>query len=160
MRTSAGILLFKRRDDGPAVLLAHPGGPFWRNRDAGAWSIPKGELSPGESAEAAARREFAEETGMTPQGDLLPLGVIRQRGGKHVEAFALEGDFDVDALRCNDFEMEWPPRSGTMARFPEIDRVAWFALADARCKILSGQVDLLDRLLDRLQTLPSDTPSS
>ena len=154
--TSAGILLFQRRDDGMVVLLAHPGGPFWRNRDAGAWSIPKGERSPGESAEAAARREFAEETGMTPQGELLPLGVIRQRGGKQVEAFALEGDFDVEALRCNRFEMEWPPRSGTMARFPEIDRVAWFPLAEARVRILSGQVDLLDRL----DTLQHDIPSS
>ncbi len=159
-QTSAGILLFQRRDDGLVVLLAHPGGPFWRNRDEGAWSIPKGELSPGESAEAAARREFTEETGMTPQGELLPLGVIRQRSGKQVEAFALEGDFDVDALRCNHFEMEWPPRSGTMASFPEIDRVAWFALAEARRRILSGQVDLLDRLLDRLETLQADTPSS
>lgn len=145
-RPSAGILLFQRRDDGLAVLLAHPGGPFWRNRDEGAWSIPKGELAPGETAEAAARREFTEETGMTPQGDLLSLGIVRQRGGKQVEAFALEGDFDVDALRSNDFEMEWPPRSGTMVRFPEIDRVAWFSLPDARRRILSGQVDLLDRL--------------
>jgi predicted NUDIX family NTP pyrophosphohydrolase len=154
-RTSAGILLFQRRDHGLTVLLAHPGGPFWRNRDEAAWSIPKGELALGESAEAAARREFAEETGMTPQGELLPLGVVRQRGGKQVEAFALEGDFDVHALRCNDFEMEWPPGSGTMARFPEIDRVAWFSLPDARRRILSGQVDLLDRL----QTLQGDTPS-
>jgi predicted NUDIX family NTP pyrophosphohydrolase len=97
---------------------------------------------------------------MTPQGELLPLGIIRQRGGKQVEAFALEGNFDVNALRCNDFEMEWPPRSGTMASFPEIDRVAWFALAEARRRILSGQVDLLDRLLDRLETLQADTPSS
>jgi predicted NUDIX family NTP pyrophosphohydrolase len=155
-RTSAGILLFQRRDDGLVVLLAHPGGPFWRNRDEGAWSIPKGELASGENAEAAARREFAEETGMTPRGELLPLGTIRQQGGKQVEAFALEGDFDVDALRCNHFEMEWPPRSGTMASFPEIDRVAWFPLAEARSRILSGQVELLDRL----DTLQRGTPSS
>ena len=145
-RSSAGILLFQRRDGGLLVLLAHPGGPMWRNRDDGAWSIPKGELAPGEPAEAAARREFAEETGMTPLGELLPLGIVRQRGGKQVEAFALEGDFNVDALRCNHFEMEWPPRSGTMASFPEIDRVAWFQLPEARRRILSGQIDLLDRL--------------
>lgn len=156
MQTSAGILLFKHRDDGVEVLLAHPGGPFWRNRDAGAWSIPKGELAPGENAEAAARREFAEETGMSPHGELLPLGIIRQRGGKQVEAFALEGDFAVDALRCNDFEMEWPPRSGKMARFPEIDRVEWFPLAEARRRILSGQIDLLERLA----TLQGETPSA
>ncbi len=145
-RPSAGILLFQRRDSGLLVLLAHPGGPFWRNRDDGAWSIPKGELSPGETAEAAARREFAEETGMTPQGHLLPLGAIRQRGGKQVEGFALEGDFDVDTLRCNHVEMEWPPRSGKRLRFPEIDRVEWFPLAEARRRILAGQVQLLDRL--------------
>jgi predicted NUDIX family NTP pyrophosphohydrolase len=145
-RSSAGILLFKQSDDGPVVLLAHPGGPFWRNRDEGAWSIPKGELAPGESAEAAARREFAEETGMTPEGGLLPLGVVRQRGGKQVEAFALEGDFDIEMLRCNQFEMEWPPRSGKLASFPEIDRVAWFSMPDARRRILSGQVELLNRL--------------
>jgi predicted NUDIX family NTP pyrophosphohydrolase len=145
-QSSAGILLFQQSHDGLVVLLAHPGGPFWRNRDDGAWSIPKGERAPGERAEAAARREFAEETGMTPAGELLPLGVIRQRGGKEVEAFALEGDFDVDTLRCNHFEMEWPPRSGTMASFPEIDRVAWFRLPEARRRILSGQAELLDRL--------------
>lgn len=155
-RTSAGILLFQRRDDGLIVLLAHPGGPFWRNRDDGAWSIPKGEIAGDETAEATARREFTEETGVAPQGELLPLGMVRQRGGKQVEAFALEGNFDVDTLRSNDFEMEWPPRSGTMARFPEIDRVAWFSLPDARRKILSGQVDLLDRL----QALHGHTPSS
>lgn len=145
-KSSAGILLFQSRDDGLFVLLGHPGGPFWRNRDDGAWSIPKGERASGENAEAAARREFAEETGMTPQGELLPLGTVRQRGGKQVEAFAMEGDFDVDALRCNHVEMEWPPRSGTMASFPEIDRVAWFPLTVARTKVLSGQVELLDRL--------------
>jgi len=145
-RPSAGIVLFQQSADGLVVLLAHPGGPFWRNRDDGAWSIPKGELAPGETAEAAARREFAEETGMTPQGELLSLGVIRQRGGKQVEAFALESDFDVDSLHSNCFEMEWPPRSGTIASFPEIDRVSWFRLPEARRRILSGQVDLLDRL--------------
>src|SRR5205809_8080274 len=102
---SAGILLYKRPGRGLLVLLVHPGGPFWRNRDDGAWTIPKGELAPGETAESAARREFAEETGMTPAGELLSLGVVRQRGGKQVDAFALEGDFDVDALRCNHFEM-------------------------------------------------------
>src|SRR6478672_5988447 len=126
-KLSAGIMVYRLLHREAQVLLVHPGGPFWRNRNEGAWSIPKGELAPGESAEAAARREFAEETGMTPEGNLMPLGAIRQRGGKQVEAFALEGDFDVEALRCNHFEMEWPPRSGTLASFPEIDRMAWFS---------------------------------
>jgi predicted NUDIX family NTP pyrophosphohydrolase len=143
---SAGILLFRHRDGECQVLLAHPGGPFWRHRDDGAWSIPKGECAPGEPADVAARREFAEETGMAPDGVLQPLGTIRQRAGKQVEAFALEGDFDVTTLRSNPFEMEWPPRSGQRVSFPEIDRAEWFALPDARRKILGAQVPLLDRL--------------
>ncbi len=146
MTASAGILLYRFADRRFEVLLAHPGGPFWRNRDAGAWSIPKGELRPGEDAEAAARREFAEELGAPPPGALRPLGAIRQRGGKRVEAFALEGDFDVGAVRSNTFEIVWPPGSGRKASFPEIDRAAWFALAAAREKILASQTPLLDRL--------------
>lgn len=144
---SAGILLYKRCDDAIQVLLAHPGGPFWQHRDAGAWSIPKGEPTTGETAQAAARREFEEELGTAPAGPLQPLGRIRQRGGKWVTAFALEGDFDVAGVRSNTYETEWPPRSGRFASFPEIDRAEWFALDRARRAILPGQAVLLDRLL-------------
>ena len=144
--TSAGILMYRLRDGAAQVLLAHPGGPFWRHRDDGAWMLPKGELLPGEHAEATARREFEEETGAPALGPLRPLGQLRQRGGKWVEAFALEGEFDPARLRSNLFELEWPPRSGQRASFPEIDQVAWFALDQARRKILASQAVLLDRL--------------
>ena len=143
---SAGILLHRRREGALQVLLAHPGGPFWARRDDGGWTIPKGLVDAGESAEAAARREFLEELGAEAIGDLVPLGSVRQRGGKHVEAFALEGDFDVAALRSNTFETEWPPRSGRMQTYPEIDRAAWMDLATARIKLLEAQRPLLDRL--------------
>jgi predicted NUDIX family NTP pyrophosphohydrolase len=143
---SSGLLLFRRREGELEVLLVHPGGPFWRRRDLGAWSIPKGEPLPGEDMGVAARREFAEETGVQPQGALQPLGEIRQSGGKRVEAFALEGDLDADAVKSNTFEMEWPPRSGRRASFPEVDRAAWFPLPMARQKILEGQSPLIDRL--------------
>jgi predicted NUDIX family NTP pyrophosphohydrolase len=143
---SAGILLYRIRNGAIDVLLAHPGGPFWQRRDDGAWTIPKGEIGAGEPPEAAARREFREEIGVEAVGVLHPLGTIRQRAGKYVEAFALEGDFDVALLSSNTFEIEWPPRSRRMATFPEIDRVAWFALPLARAKILDAQQPLLDRL--------------
>jgi predicted NUDIX family NTP pyrophosphohydrolase len=143
---SAGILMYRRRGDGLEVLLVHPGGPFWRNKDLGAWSIPKGEYEPGEDSEAAARREFAEELGATPKGTLRPLGEIRQAGGKRVVAFAIEGDLDVDAIRSNQFELEWPPRSGRIQTFPEVDRASWFALPLARAKMNAGQRPLLDLL--------------
>ncbi|HEY2396850.1 MAG TPA: NUDIX domain-containing protein [Rudaea sp.] len=145
-RRSAGILLYQRRAGQLKVLLAHPGGPFWRHRDAGAWTIPKGEFDAGEAAEDAARREFREELGVDAIGTLQPLGEIVQKGGKHVVAFALEGEFDVARLSSNTFDLEWPPRSGTMQAFPEIDRVEWMALPIARGKILPAQVALLDRL--------------
>ncbi len=151
---SSGVVLFRRKAGEVEVLLVHPGGPFWRRRDLGAWSIPKGEPRPGEDAATAARREFAEETGVLPQGALQPLGEIQQRGGKRVEAFALEGDLDADAVKSNTFEIEWPPHSGRMAAFPEIDRAAWFPLALARQKILPGQ----SPLLDRLERLCADCP--
>jgi predicted NUDIX family NTP pyrophosphohydrolase len=128
------------------VLLAHPGGPFWRRRDDGAWSIVKGEYGEDEDAEAAARREFAEETGWPVAGPLLLLGELRQAGGKQVTAFALERDFAPETMRSNLFEIEWPPRSGTLQSFPEIDRVGWFDLATARRKILPAQAPFLDRL--------------
>jgi len=145
-KKSAGILPFRKRADRLEVLLAHPGGPYWSKRDDGAWSIVKGEHDAGEDAEAAARREFAEETGWTVAGALLPLGEIRQPGAKHVTAFAVEGDFDPDTLRSNMFEIEWPPRSGIMRSFPEVDRAAWFDLDTARQKILPGQAPFLARL--------------
>jgi predicted NUDIX family NTP pyrophosphohydrolase len=143
---SAGILMYKRQGQELQVLLVHPGGPFWRNKDIGAWSLPKGERAAGEDAEVTARREFAEELGVKPVGALSLLGRIRQRGGKQVEAFAIQGEFDVDHLSSNSFEMEWPPRSGRMQSFPEIDRAAWFSLAEAREKINAGQRALIDRL--------------
>jgi predicted NUDIX family NTP pyrophosphohydrolase len=143
---SAGILMYRRRGEDLEVLLVHPGGPFWRGKDFGAWSIPKGEWEPGEDAEAAARREFAEELGVMPTGELQPVGEVRQSGGKRVVAFALEGDLDADAIRSNEFELEWPPRSGRVQKFPEVDRAAWFALPVARAKMIAGQRPLLDLL--------------
>ncbi|NPU12071.1 NUDIX domain-containing protein [Bradyrhizobium sp. 83002] len=145
---SAGVLAFRRTARGLEVLLVHPGGPFWRNKDLGAWSIPKGEFGPGEQAEAVARREFAEELGTALTMPLRPLGEVRQRGGKIVEAFAAETDLDADAIASNEFELEWPPRSGRMQRFPEVDRAAWFDLAEARTRINSAQIPLLDRLAE------------
>lgn len=129
------------------MLLIHPGGPFWAKRDQGAWSIPKGEIEPGEEAIDVARREFEEELGAPPpNGDMSSLGSIRQAGGKVVHAWAAAGDFDVAKLRSVNFSMEWPPRSGRMQEFPEVDRAGWFALEDARRMILSSQLPLLERL--------------
>lgn len=145
---SAGILLYKRDGYGLRVLLVHPGGPFWRNRDDGAWSIPKGECDAGEDAETTARREFVEELGSLPAGMLMPLGRIRQRGGKQVDGFALEGDLDVERISGNTFEIEWPPRSGRRQSFAEIDRAAWFSPGEARRKINAGQRPFIDRLED------------
>lgn len=147
MTTSAGILLYRRRAGELEVLLAHPGGPYWAKRDLGAWTIPKGGIAAGEDPLAAARREFAEETGCDAAGEARPLTPIRQKGGKLVQAWAVEGDCDAAAIRSNTFEMEWPPRSGRMAQFPEIDRAAWFGLDEARRRILPPQVALLDELL-------------
>jgi predicted NUDIX family NTP pyrophosphohydrolase len=144
--TSAGILMYRLSDADVVVLLVHPGGPFWRNRDLGAWSIPKGELEAGEDAEAAARREFAEELGVEATGPLQPLGEVRQSAAKCVLAYALEGDLDVTSVRSNEITIEWPPRSGRTLQIPEIDRAAWFALPLARQRILAGQRPLLDRL--------------
>ena len=145
---SAGILMYRGKEHDLQVLLVHPGGPFWRNKDLGAWSIPKGEYQPDEDPEAAARREFTEELGVAPAGELQPLGEIRQSGGKRVTAFAVAGNLDVGAVRSNAFEMEWPPRSGRMEKFPEVDRAAWFALPLAHKKILASQRPLLERLTD------------
>ena len=144
--TSAGILMYRNSGDRLNVLLVHPGGFFWRHRDLGAWSIPKGEFDASEDAETAARREFREELGVEANGVLLPLGNIRQRSGKLVHAFALEGDLDVNTVRSNMVAIEWPRRSGRMLEIPEIDRAVWFDLALARRKILASQIPLLDRL--------------
>jgi len=149
-KTSAGILLFRRRGDAIEVLLVHPGGPFWARKDAGAWSIPKGEHDEGEDPELAARREFAEELGCDVEGELIPLGDVRQKNGKRVVAWAAEGDFDCSLLRSNTFRMEWPPKSGRQAEFPEVDRAEWFTADDARGKMHTGQAELIDRLLARV----------
>jgi len=148
---SAGILMYQRKAGELLVLLVHPGGPFWRRRDMGAWSIPKGELNPGEDPEGAARREFAEELGIVPMGLLRSLGRLRQRGGKCIDAFAMEGDLDVTAVRSNTFKIEWPPRTGRIQSYPEVDRAAWFALPLAHQKILASQRPLLERLQEHCE---------
>jgi predicted NUDIX family NTP pyrophosphohydrolase len=146
-RTSAGILLFRRSTAGVEVLLGHMGGPFWAGKDDAAWSIPKGEYPPHEGAMEAARREFAEELGHpVPPGELLDLGEVKQSGGKIVTVWALEADFDPDAIVPGTFEMEWPPRSGRTREFPEIDRAAFFDLDAAASKLIGGQRPFLDRL--------------
>jgi predicted NUDIX family NTP pyrophosphohydrolase len=153
-KQSAGLLIFRRRESRVEVFLVHPGGPFWAKKDLGAWTIPKGEYSDGEHALAAAIREFTEETGFTlPQADpdaFLDLGTIKQAGGKLVSVWALGGDCDPSALVSNTFELEWPPRSRRMAEFPEVDRAAWFSIAEAREHILKSQEPLLDLLEQRL----------
>ena len=142
---SAGILLFRKRGE-TEVLLIKPGGPFWRNKDAGAWMIPKGMVEPGEVPAQAALREFAEETGTKLNAVPFPLAKVRQSGGKWVEAFALEGDLDPASVTSNEFEVEWPPRSGRRKRFPEVAEARWMTLADAREKMLPSQLPLLDAL--------------
>jgi predicted NUDIX family NTP pyrophosphohydrolase len=147
---SAGILLFRLTGPEPEVLLVHPGGPFWAKKDDGAWSIPKGLYEPGEEPLAAAKREFEEETGSAPSGDLSLLGTFRQPSGKIVMAYAGEGDFDIDRFRSNQFELEWPPKSGRRQSFPEADRASWFSLTDARRKVTKGQVAIVEALSRRL----------
>ena len=145
---SAGILPYRKGTPGLEVLLVHPGGPFWRNKDSGAWSIPKGEIEAADAPEKVARREFAEELGPGASiGPLQELGEVRQRGGKRVIAFAGEGHFDPAALTSNTFDIAWPPRSGRRQSFPEVDRAEWFDIESARTKMLSGQVEIIDRLL-------------
>ena len=143
---SAGVVLYRRRDAGVEVLLVHPGGPFWARKDAGAWSIPKGEIGEGETPEAAARREFAEETGAALHGELHALPPVAQSRAKTVHPFAAEGEFDPAALRSATLSLAWPPNSGRTVTFPEVDRAAWFPLDEARRRILSGQRPILDAL--------------
>jgi len=145
-KESAGLLVFRRTPGGLEVLLAHPGGPFWAKKDEGAWSIPKGELAAGEDHLAAALREFEEETGVIIAGTPLPLQPVRQPSGKIIRAWALEGDLDPATVKSNTFSLEWPPRSGRQQEFPEIDRVAWLPVEEARRKIVPGQVPLLEQL--------------
>ncbi len=146
-RTSAGILLWRSRQGRVEVLLAHQGGPFWVKKDIGHWTIPKGEVEPGEEFVTVARREFAEETGHeAPNQPLIELGQIRQKSGKLVLGWAAEGDLDPATATSNTFDMEWPPRSGTVRTFPEIDRVEWFPLDEARRRLKAAQVPFLDRL--------------
>ncbi len=149
---SAGLLLYRRSGNGAVeVLLAHPGGPFWARKDDGAWSVPKGEYEAGDDPLAAAYREFCEETGLEPPpGDAVRLGDLTQPSGKRVRVWALEGDLDVSHAASNTFELEWPPRSGNIRHFPEVDRVEWVGVNDARVKLLKGQVPFLDRLLQAL----------
>jgi len=147
---SAGLLLFRQRDKKVQVLLAHPGGPFWSRKDQGVWTIPKGLIGPSESLLSAAQREFAEETGYRPGGEAIPLGSAKQPGGKVVHVWAIEEDWDPADLQSNTFEMEWPPGTGRLQSFPEIDRASWFGIAEARLKILKGQAAFLDHLLETL----------
>lgn len=160
-KISAGILLYRMHNGEPEVFLVHPGGPFWANRDEGAWSIPKGEAAEGADLLATARTEFAEETGSPlTSGGLVPLQPLRQPGGKLVYAWAVKGDIDPASIRSNVFSLEWPPRSGQTHQFPEVDRGAWFGLAAARSKILSGQRGFLDQLLAHLESLNARTGRS
>jgi predicted NUDIX family NTP pyrophosphohydrolase len=148
---SAGLVLYRKRDGKPEVLLVHPGGPFWQKRDDGAWSIPKGELAENEAGIEVARREFQEELGVpAPDGELTALGAVRQTGGKIVHAWAVPGDLDVTRTTSNTFELEWPLRSGRMQQFPEVDRAAWFDLDTARRKMLPAQRAFIDRLQEQL----------
>jgi predicted NUDIX family NTP pyrophosphohydrolase len=147
-KLSAGVLLYRSCDGVVEVLIAHPGGPFWARKDDGVWSLPKGEYSEGEDPWAAAQREFSEELGLSvPDGRHIDFGPLRQPSGKVVTAFAVEGDLDVTNARSNTFELEWPKGSGRLQEFPEVDRVAWFPVAQARAKLLKGQRAFLDRLM-------------
>jgi predicted NUDIX family NTP pyrophosphohydrolase len=145
-KQSAGILLYRKTDHQLHVFLVHPGGPFYINKDAGAWSIPKGEFLDDEDPLVAARREFLEETGKAVDGDFIALAPIQQKGGKKVYAWAIEGDIDHETIISNTFEMEWPPRSGKMKSFPEVDRAGWFSVEEAKVKIIAAQMGLVDSL--------------
>lgn len=146
-RLSAGLVVYRRGAKGIELFLVHPGGPYWSKKDAGAWSFPKGEYSEGEDPLAVARREYEEETGCTVDGDFIPLGPITQRGGKVVRLFAIEGDCDASAIRSNTFTMEWPPKSGRAAEFPEVDRAGWFSPEDAKEKLNPAQVAAVDEIV-------------
>jgi predicted NUDIX family NTP pyrophosphohydrolase len=158
-KSSSGLLLFRRRQQRLEVMLVHMGGPFWSHKDAGAWSLPKGEHEPGEDSLRAARREFGEELGLAaPAGAAIELGAVKQRGGKVIQAWALEADVDVSEVHSNTFELEWPRGSGKQRRFPEVDRAEWFELGAAREKLIGGQLPFLERLLERIASAANPTP--
>lgn len=150
-KKSAGLLMYRHRHGELEFFLIHPGGPYWHNKDWHAWSIPKGEIDQGEDAFAAAKREFWEETGLTPEGLFLPLTTVRQSGGKVVMAWAFEGDCDPTGVTSNTFSLEWPPRSGQYRNFPEVDRAAWFSLEEAKARIIKAQAAFLEELAAFLQ---------
>ena len=155
-KASAGILLYRMQAGVLEVFLVHPGGPYWQKKDAGAWSIPKGELEEGADALAAAQREFQEETGAQVRGEFVPLTPLKQPSGKVVHAWAVEGDIDAASIKSNTFSIEWPPRSGKREEFPEVDRGEWFTIAAAKEKILQGQRGFLDKLQTQLETRASE----
>jgi predicted NUDIX family NTP pyrophosphohydrolase len=157
-KLSSGMLLFRRRQGRVEVMLVHMGGPLWRHKDAGGWSLPKGEHEPGEDSLHAARREFAEELGSAPpRGAAIDLGSLKQRSGKVIRAWALDADMDVSEIHSNTFELEWPRGSGRLQRFPEVDRAGWFELGAAREKLIRGQWPFLDRLCERIDSVaPAD----
>ena len=157
-KQSAGLLLFRERSGHLEVFLVHPGGPFWKNKDDGAWSIPKGEFAADEDPLAAARREFEEETGSSAEGEAIALAPLKQAGGKVVHAWAVRGDLDADGIRSNTFHLEWPPKSGRRQEFPEVDRAGWFPLDQARQKMLKGQIDFLAQLAGHLGFRPDCAP--
>jgi predicted NUDIX family NTP pyrophosphohydrolase len=160
-KSSAGLLLHRTTDAGVEVLLGHPGGPFWARKDDGAWSIPKGEYTEDEDPWQAAQREFREELGLSaPDGPRMALPPVKQAGGKLITAYAVRADLDVTHSRSNTFELEWPKGSGKFREYPELDRVSWFAIEEARTKLLKGQLPLLDRLLELLSTEPPDQSRS
>jgi predicted NUDIX family NTP pyrophosphohydrolase len=164
-KTSAGLLLYRRRGN-LEVFLVHPGGPYWAKKDAGAWSLPKGEFGEGEDPLQAAKREFTEETGFAISGEFRPLNPLKQPSGKVVYAWAIEGDGDPYQIRSNSFSLEWPPKSGKIRQFPEVDRAAWFNIPEARSRILPGQMGFIDQLISALGILnwsepqPSKSPNS
>lgn len=149
VKTSAGLLLYRNRGE-PEVFLVHPGGPYWKKKDLGAWSLPKGALAEGEDPLDAAKREFSEETGCAIDGDFRALAPLKQPSGKVIHAWAIEGECDPAELQSNAFSIEWPPRSGRMQEFPEVDRAAWFSIAEARRRILPGQAGFIDQLASLL----------
>jgi predicted NUDIX family NTP pyrophosphohydrolase len=151
-KTSAGLLLYKRNNNVLLVFLVHPGGPFFAKKDSGAWSVPKGEIDEGEDALAAAKREFEEETGCRPAGNFIPLSPVTQKSGKIVHAWAVEGDCDAQAIKSNTFTLEWPPKSGRMQEFPEVDKAGWFTVDEAKEKINPAQAAFLEELMNRLAT--------